>query len=324
MIPTESPSVVIVIPVKAWNPYLAESIDHCLRLHYPLPVDIVVLPDTPCPSPDPRVRIIPTGVVNPAIKRAMALRETRGELLAFLDDDAYPATDWLTWAVPHFADPSVAAVGGPGVTPPADTLQQHVSGLIYASWLVSGPHRLRYVSAPAKDVDDLPSCNFIVRRSVLDALQAAAVNFWPGEDTFLCEGIVRRLRQRIRYDPRVLVYHHRRPVFRQHWRQVSRYAVHRGYFVKRFGGNSHKIEYWLPSAFVVAMVVGSLLALGVPWAKWWYGVLAGSYWALLVSEGLRTRDVWLTLLVPVGIFTTHVVYGIGFLQGLMARRLRDE
>ncbi len=318
------PSATIVIPVKAWNPYLAESVEHCLQLRYPAPVEIVVLPDAACPSPDPRVRILPTGVVNPAIKRAAALRQTRGELLAFLDDDAYPSNDWLTQAATHFCDPTVAAVGGPGGTPPTDALRQQASGLVYASWLVSGSHRLRYVPVAPRDVDDLPSCNFIVRRSVLEALQAAEVNFWPGEDTFLCEGIVRRLRQRIRYDPQVLVYHHRRPVFRAHCRQVGRYAVHRGYFVKRFAGNSRKPTYWLPSAFVLFLAAGPAILWGLP--SWWPAYLTGlgTYGILAATEGLRTRNLRLAGLVAAGIVATHVTYGVGFLRGLLAPRLRDE
>lgn len=318
------PSVAIAIPVKQWNPYLAESVAHCLRLEYPAPMEIVVLPDTPCPSPDPRVRIVPTGVVNPAIKRAVALRQTRSELLAFLDDDAYPAPDWLAQAARHFHDPAVAAVGGPGVTPPNDSPRQRASGAVYASWLVSGPHRLRYLPETARDVDDLPSCNFIVRRSVLDALQAAEVNFWPGEDTFLCEGIVRRLRQRIRYDPQVLVYHHRRAVFGPHCRQVGRYAVHRGYFVKRFGGNSQKLTYWLPSAFVAFLAAGPLVSWSAPagWAV--YASCLGVYGALVSAEGLRTGGVRQGWRVAGGIVATHVTYGVGFLRGLLAPRLGDE
>jgi len=317
-------SVTIVIPVKAWNPYLAESVRHCLRLQYPASVEIVVLPDAPCPSPDPRVRIIPTGVVNPAVKRAVALRQTHGELLAFLDDDAYPVPDWLTRAARHFHDPAVAAVGGPGVTPPDDSPRQRASGAVYISWLVSGPHRLRYLPETTRDVDDLPSCNFIVRRSVLEALHAAEVNFWPGEDTFLCEKIIRQLRQRIRYDPQVLVYHHRRAVFAPHCRQVGRYAVHRGYFVKRFGGNSNKLTYWVPSAFLVLLIIGALVSAWVPGAGRWYGGLLGIYGALLFGEGVRTRDLRLTFLVPCGICATHLVYGLGFLQGLLLTRLREE
>jgi hypothetical protein len=41
----------------------------------------------------------------------------RGEILAFLDDDAYPADGWLEAAMARFEDPTVCAVGGPGVTP---------------------------------------------------------------------------------------------------------------------------------------------------------------------------------------------------------------
>jgi cellulose synthase/poly-beta-1,6-N-acetylglucosamine synthase-like glycosyltransferase len=51
---------------------------------------------------------------NPGLSRARnaATRAATGEIVAYLDDDAFPAPDWLRFLVPHFDDPRVAAVTG--------------------------------------------------------------------------------------------------------------------------------------------------------------------------------------------------------------------
>ena len=90
-----------------------------------------------------------------------------------------------------------------------------------------------------------------VRKSVLDSIGGYRTDFWPGEDTLLCKDIVDNWK-RIVYDPWVVVYHHRRPLFLPHLRQLGRYAFHRGYFCKRFPSNSLKLSYFVPSAFTVS------------------------------------------------------------------------
>ena len=109
----------------------------------------------------------------------------KGEILAFLDDDAYPVKDWLKNAVKNFSDPQVAAVGGPAVTPEEDSDLQKTSGLIYSSVLVSGNFTYRYIPGKRQEVEDYPSCNFLVRKSVMQELGGFNTNFWPGEDTKL-------------------------------------------------------------------------------------------------------------------------------------------
>jgi glycosyltransferase involved in cell wall biosynthesis len=63
------------------------------------------------------ISIIPTGPLKPSDKRDIALKHAKGQILAFLDDDAYPVKEWLKAALVNFSDPEVAAVGGPAVTP---------------------------------------------------------------------------------------------------------------------------------------------------------------------------------------------------------------
>ena len=201
----------------------------------------------------------------------MGAAAATGEWLAFLDDDAYPAPGWLEAAVPHFDNPRVWAVGGPGVTPPNDDFRAQASGWTYASWIVSGPARFRYVPGRSRAVDDHPSMNLMLRRSAFQAVGGFDSAFYPGEDTKLCLELVHRGGM-IRYEPGALVYHHRRPVMHGHLRQIAHYGRHRGYFAPGVSGNLSAIPV-LHSEPVAALAGGGRLGVGldragsrrVPW-----------------------------------------------------------
>ena len=98
----------IAIPVKELNSYIEESIPHLLSLNYPIEgYEIIILPnDIPSEIPehlqDPRIKIVPTGKVSPAVKRDLAAKEALGEIIAFIDDDSYPRKDWLIAAEKTF------------------------------------------------------------------------------------------------------------------------------------------------------------------------------------------------------------------------------
>jgi len=122
--------VEIIIPVKAVNDYVRESIPEILKLDYQ-DFSILLLPDETTEEQFQKTRIIPTGKTGPAEKRDLALQYSDADIFAFLDDDAYPRKDWLTNAMKHFRNPEVGAVGGPAVTPEHDTFWQKVSGAVF-------------------------------------------------------------------------------------------------------------------------------------------------------------------------------------------------
>jgi len=315
----------ILIPVRQDNEYLRECIEKCLQLDYPH-FEIIVLPDTSIElSYGDTLRVIPTGAVGPAQKRDMAIQHLRGDIVAFLDDDTFPASDWLSKARDNFtADEEVAAVCGPAVTPETDTVWQKASGLIYSSLLVSGAHRRRYISATRCEVDDYPSCNFLVRTDVFKKIGGFDTRYWPGEDTVLCLKIIKDLKKKIVYDPQVIVYHHRRPLFLPHLKQIKSYALHRGYFVKRFPDTSLRIEYFIPTMFVSGIVAGGMAAIFVPLLKVPYAVVTGFYALLVLFSALRHKGLKLRYLAFLGILLTHMTYGIFFVKGLFINRLAEE
>jgi glycosyltransferase involved in cell wall biosynthesis len=318
---TYLPMISVVIAVKHDNDYLRQSVTETLKQDYPH-FEILVLPDDEITGYDPRVRIIPTGNKLPALKRNMGVAAAEGDVIAFIDDDAYPVGNWLKELAGNFVGDEVGAVGGPGLTPPEDSYWQQVSGAVYASLAASGTYRYRYIVDRRRDVDDYPTCNLAVRKSVFNDANGFQTNYWPGEDTELCLTITKTLGKKIVYDPLVEVNHHRRSLWNGHFRQVTQYALHRGYFVKKFPETSFLPQYFFPSLFIVGASVG--------WITWWFRPLFYVYIAvmilylLFVAGGAFLSSPRLSPATILGTILTHYAYGIYFIIGLLSPRLNRE
>ena len=313
----------IVIPLKDPGEDLYESLKHCLTIDYPF-YDILVLPDndTELPVTADNLHVIPTGPVPPSKKRDLAISHAYGDVLAFIDDDAYPRRDWLKNAAPYFEDENVAGVGGPGVTPRSDTVWQRASGHILSSWIGSGPYSYRYTPRRMREVDDYPTCNLLVRKSVLERVGGFDTKYWPGEDTKLCLEITKKLGMKILYIPEVLVYHHRKPLFRPHLQQIWDYSVHRGFFVKKYPETSLRCSYFLPSILVAGFVLFPILMIIIPQLSTLFISLLVTYIGVSLVTALSTKDLRAMILVFLGVAITHVCYGLGFPRGLLAKELK--
>ncbi len=323
VMPQPAPLVSIVIACPAPSAYLDECIDGILKQTY-RDYEVILLPDQPSERQwPPGFREVPTGPVRPAEKRNIGIREACGEIVAFIDDDAAPTENWLQQAIPCFGDEITAAVGGPSTTPGNDAYMAKLGGLVYANPFVSGTYRYRYVHDRVREVEDYPSCNLFVRTAVLRQLGGFRTDFWPGEDTYLCLEIVKRLRQKIVYDPRVHVFHHRRKLFLPHLRQIGRYALHRGFFAKRFPETSRKLSYAIPSLFVIALVLGAVVSAFCPVCRTIFLASLAVYGSLILLSCFRMNlATW--ILTWLGVVLTHVTYGTYFIAGLLSRRMPGE
>ena len=314
------PLVSIIIATKKNNRFLEECVQRCLKLDYQL-FEIVVLPDEMfAVYNDSRIKIIPTGTVLPAIKRDIGADNASGQILAFLDDDAYPCIDWLKQAVLNFKDESIACVCGPAVTPKEEAMLNKGSGRVYESIIISGPARYRYVPLKRRFCDDFPSCNFLIRKDIFQKAGGFNTKFWPGEDTILCLEVVHRLKKRILYDPAVIVYHHRRPLFKKHLQQVASYALHRGYFLKRYPQTSFKLGYFLPSIILFLLLVSLSFGLFLDYR---YFFIIASYLLFVFIFSLQ-GGARLSFYVFMGIILTHLIYGFNFIKGLLSNKLKEE
>lgn len=155
-----------------------------------------------------------------------------GDLVAFLDDDATAAEDWLRHLVDPFADPTVIAVGGRAepVWPAGARSDLYPDELL---WIVGCSHR--GLPEELAEVRNVLGCSMAFRRRAALAAggfdtDTGRVGTVPlgGEETDLCI----RLRQqdpaaRILLDPRAVV-HHRVSADRATWSYIRSRSYHEG------------------------------------------------------------------------------------------------
>ena len=330
----KKPLVSVVIACPGQSAMLGECLQALSRQTY-REFEVLVLPDEAFDHGAAKlgdaVTVIPTGKVRPAEKRNTGIAAAKGSIVAFIDDDAYPDQHWLEYAVKYFGVDSVGAVGGPGVTPPGDPYLAKIGGRVYDNILVSGNYRYRYKAGGVRrDVDDYPSCNLFVRKSVLERIGGYRTDFWPGEDTLLCKDVV-DAGFRIVYDPWVVVYHHRRAVFGPHLRQLGRYAFHRAYFCRKFPSNSLRLSYFVPSAFVVYLLawfpvscVSVVPGSAASCAQTAFLALPLCAYSAAVALSTFSLNPVTWLLTAAGVAASHATYGVRFLHGLFAGRAPCE
>ncbi len=317
---------IIIVDYKKENPYRTECLEAIQEQTYKN-YEIILVTDHPIASPYPAIIKKSFGhYVGPAQKRDWGAKKASGEILAFIDDDAYPDKDWLKNIVKALLDSTLAGVGGPGVTPPNVSWTEEASGWMSTSPLGAGTNTYRFFPGSRKFVDDYPSMNLAVRRSDFLAVGGYDSNYWPGEDTKLCLDIVTKLKKKIVYDPKVLVYHHRRPLWKSHLRQNGNFGLHRGFFARTLPQTSFRPIYLGPSFMFLGLCyllassflpsnfyhpTSTISELGwFLFAGYLLAIVANSMWVYQ-----KSKSSFQGILSFFVVFITHLWYGARFLQG---------
>lgn len=317
-----------IIPVKEINDYVRGTVQKILSLPENN-FEIVVYPDETSGEKWEKTRQIASGPVGPAEKRNLAIRDAKGEILVFIDDDAYPKADFFKILGRDFSNESVVAVGGPAMTPRESKFWQRVSGAMFLSSLSGGfPERYR-PAGKKKFVDDWPTVNLSVRKKIFDDVGGFRLDYWPGEDTIFCLDLLAKKGVKILYDPELVVYHHRREGLAKHVKQISAYGLHRGFFAKRFPGTSFRWRYFMPSLFVLFIIFGGIGSFFSKTILYLYIFGWAVYIVALVNAFIdiwkHERNIMVTLAASYYIFLTHIFYGLRFLQGFVfVKNLRSK
>jgi len=314
----------VIIPVRTITPYVKETVSF-LKSQSEKDFEIIIITDQKESLRGTKVYF--SGNPTPAFKRNLGARKAKGSILAFLDDDSYPDKNWLGNALKVFGEnEKFVGVCGPTLTPLQDSVYQKASGWVWSSRLGSGGAGVyRNKIMPRREVDDFPSVNLLVRKAAFEKVGGFDINHWPGEDTKLCLDLT-KTGGKIIYDPKILVFHHRRAVFGPHLKQISRYAVRRGYFARVFPQTSFRLGYLIPSLFAYGLLVGLVLVLFFPILEPFYFTLIAVYITMLVLSGLDSaivgKNLLFLILVPLAIIATHLTYGFLFPFGYFKKGLR--
>ncbi|HEX6460176.1 MAG TPA: glycosyltransferase [Thermoleophilaceae bacterium] len=215
------PSVSVVI--CAHNS--ASTLEECLRrtctLEYP-DYEVIVVDDGSSDGTaeiarrHSRVRLVQIPHSGLAVARNEGFRAGRGDLVAYLDADAYPSPEWLHYLALGLDAPNVAGVGGPNLPPLDDGTGAHV--------VARSPGGPVHVLVSDDRAEHVPGCNMAFWRGVLpeiggfDPVYTAA-----GDDVDFCWKVLDRGWE-IGFHPAAVVWHHRRPGLHKYLRQQYIYG----------------------------------------------------------------------------------------------------
>lgn len=118
--PPDPPAVSIIIPCYNGAAYVEKTLEHVFRQTRPA-VEVIFVDDGSTDDSATRANRFPVHLIANEGNRGLSYSRNRaahlaaGEILFFLDVDAFPAPDLVARLEKEFADPGVAAAGGQGL-----------------------------------------------------------------------------------------------------------------------------------------------------------------------------------------------------------------
>ena len=100
-------------------------------------------------------------------------------LIAFTDDDTILKNDWIKNAIRHLKEnEDYVGVGGPNYTPKEELPFAKAVGRIFGSkFLFSFRYTIGH--AKAKEIAHNPTCNYIIKRKIVNEIKFHDTSLWP-------------------------------------------------------------------------------------------------------------------------------------------------
>lgn len=303
----ERPPVSIVVCTYNRDWVLEKCLEGLRQLDYP-EFEVIVVNGPSTDSTDavisrfPEVQRVENPRRNLSVSRNLGIAAAAGEIVAFIDDDAMPAADWLQRLADAYRDPAVGAAGGRVHGPGGDHLQ-------FDNGIISRWSLPRALQAEPDDCNDpngewfniVMGTNSSFRRSVLDEVGGFDENYeYYHDESDLCVRVI-RAGYRVEHVPDAEVWHEfeksrvRKTVHDVNWTVVVKNTI---YFY--FKLNDWKRRPW----DVVQPLRACLVHLGI-FSRWFVHGEIGP--RLFLKSGLR----WCAGLLQ------------GYAKGLFVRPRRD-
>lgn len=162
------------------------------------------------------VRLISQENKGLSVARNVGMTAATGEIVAYTDSDCMADPDWLTYLVAKFLSSGVAAVGGPNLSPPEDSL-------VPACVAVS-PGVPTHILLSDEVAEHIAGCNMAFRREVLEEINGFNPIFrTAGDDVDICWRVQDR-GYTIGFSPTAIVWHFRRNTVVAYLKQQQGYG----------------------------------------------------------------------------------------------------
>lgn len=267
-------------------------------------------------SPGNRFEIIVEKGLNPSINRNRGAKKAKGEIIAFIDDDAVLDKDILNNAEAFFSKNDIDIVGGPQLTPADDYGFGKISGYalssFFGAWKISNRYAGRRLVLNA-DETMLTSANLFCRKKVFKKIKFNP-DLFPGEDPdFINQAGKNNFK--IAYSPDLIVYHRRRNSLKGMVKQVYSYGKTRPEKESFF--KTLKMPFFIvPSLFLIYLAVLIILFLInrinflILLPLIFYIILNISF---SIADSAINKNFPAFFALPVIYLAIHLSYGAGFL-----------
>jgi GT2 family glycosyltransferase len=224
------PRVSVVVCTHNGASTIRECCEGLLQLEYPnfevLIVDDGSSDQTANLAGEYGFRVIKNSHGGLSSARNTGLKEATGEIVAYIDDDAYPDPGWLHYLVTTFLNTQHAGVGGPNLAPADD-------GPI-ADCVANSPGNPTHVLLTDEEAEHIPGCNMAFRKAALEEIGGFDPQFWiAGDDVDVCWSL-RERGYSLGFNPAAVVWHHRRNSVRAYWKQQVNYGKAEGMLEKKW------------------------------------------------------------------------------------------
>jgi glycosyltransferase involved in cell wall biosynthesis len=218
--PADLPRVSVVVCTHNGAKTLSECLAGLTRLAYPN-LEVIVVNDGSTDESGRvaeqfEVRLIHTPNHGLSAARNAGLNAASGDIIAYIDDDAFPDSAWLDHLVLTLLTSSHVGVGGPNIPPSND-------GFV-ADCVSHAPGGPVHVLLSDQVAEHVPGCNMAFWKSSLEAVGGFDPQFrTAGDDVDICW----RLQERgwtIGFSPAAMVWHHRRNSVGAFLRQQNGYG----------------------------------------------------------------------------------------------------
>lgn len=215
------PAISVVICAYNAASTLDECLQHSCALDYP-DLEVIVVDDGSTDETRAivarhrRARLVEVPHGGLAMARNAGLRVARGDLVAYLDSDAYPPPEWPYYLALGMDAPDVAGTGGPNLPPPGDGAGAHQ--------VAAAPGGPAHVLFGDDRAEHIPGCNMAFWKNRLVEVGGFDPIFTTaGDDVDVCWKVLDR-GWKIGFHPAAMVWHHRRTGLRRYLRQQRGYG----------------------------------------------------------------------------------------------------
>jgi len=226
LVAVAEPFFSIIVPTYRRPEQLTTCLEALARLDYPSDrFEVIVVDDGSATPPEAvvarfrvalNVTLLTPSHAGPGGARNIGAAQSRGQFLAFTDDDCVPAPNWLRALAARFATAPERAIGGRVLNPlldnPYSSTSQAILELVYA-YYNADPDQARFF---ASNNLALPTLQF----RALDGFDAT---FATSEDRDLCDRWLSH-GYLMTFAPEALIYHAHPLTFRTFWRQHFNYG----------------------------------------------------------------------------------------------------